>query len=104
MHYIMFSRDLKPNESRLPLQFTSVDPELKLIHFGDYDRFTQLYVLEGPYRPVLNGYDQIKTSLGKACIYVGEGDVPFDLEDAHTWVWKEYIKQTGMTYIPTVSL
>ncbi|MCB9186743.1 MAG: hypothetical protein H6601_08355 [Flavobacteriales bacterium] len=103
MHYIMFSRGLKPDQPSSLLEISAI-PELKLIHFGDYDRLTQLYVLEGPFRPVVSEFEHIKDREGPSCVYVGEGDVPFDLEDAHTWVWKEFIKQTGMTYIPTVSL
>lgn len=103
MHFILFSRTVEKDLPNMVLRVYG-SPDLRLIHFGDYDRLNQLYVLDGPYKEVKEEFSKLKEKLGESCKYIDEGDTPYDLEDTHTWLWKQYIKGIGIAYIPTVSL
>ena len=104
MHYIMFSIETGQDQQSLPIEVPE-ESELKLIHFGDFDRRTKLYILEGSRTKVQRSFQELSARVGTSCCsYIGEGDVPFDIENARAWAWREYVRLIGLGYMPTVSL
>ena len=103
MHYLLFSYSTI-EYSEQPLTKVSSTKKVTLIHFGDYDSDTHLYVIEGLTQHVLGEYHKLKDKIGSSCKYIGEGDTHYELDHGTTWLWKQYIKQQGFFYIPTYSL
>ncbi len=89
----------KPKELELP-----TGSGLILNHFGDLDRKTRMYTLEGEHYQVHKVFNRLKEIPNYHIEFQDDGETYASVACGSNWLWKKYIRQLGVKYIPTASL
>ena len=103
MYYLMFNCfqiiDTRPKELELPKESGVI-----LNHFGNLDRITRLYTLEGEHNQVHRVFNRLKEIPNYHLEFQDDGETYASVPSGSNWLWKKYIRQLDLNYIQGASL